>query len=130
MPESLEIDDDVLFLRVTGKGAKTRRVPVVDESLAKALRKYAKALPVGLRLFDLSDRRLRSIAAWVGEKAGLGYPLHPHTLRHTMATLALNKGANLETVRRVLGHESLATTQKYLALADKDVADDLRKSKW
>ena len=129
-PESLEEDRSALFLRVVGKGAKERRVPVVSKDLVRSLRKHAKDISPGELLFDMSDRNLRKMVAAVGKRAGLSKPLHPHALRHTAATIALRRGANIETIRRILGHESLATTQRYLQLTDDDVAADLRRAKW
>jgi len=130
-PLDLVEDGDILFIRVRqGKGNKERRVPVINKALVRQLQKYAKAISPGERLFPMSSRNLRKLVARIGQKAGLSKRLYPHLLRHTAATLYLRKGANIETVRRTLGHASLATTQKYLALTDEDVARDLARAEW
>lgn len=129
-PESLQEDQSALFLKVIGKGAKERRIPIVSRDLVRSVRKYAKDISDGGRLFDMTARNVRKLVAAIGKRAGLHKPLHPHALRHTAATLYLRKGVNLESVRRILGHESLATTQLYLQLTDDDVAEDLARAKW
>src|SRR5690606_16972980 len=63
-----------------------------------------------------SQREARYQMARLGRAAGLG-DVHPHQLRHTAATLALTDGTNIEVVRDMLGHSSLATTQRYVAAA-------------
>lgn len=109
-----------------GKGAKDRQIPVVDRQLQKQLKTYTKRMLPSDRLFSMSDRNLRKIISNLGNKAGITrVNVHPHLLRHTSATLYLRKGANLETIRRILGHESLATTQIYLQLTTEDIARDL-----
>ncbi|MGY5766689.1 tyrosine-type recombinase/integrase [Brachybacterium sp. DNPG3] len=47
----------------------------------------------------------------------MGVRVHPHLLRHTAASLALATGADMEAVRAMLGHKSLATTQRYVRAA-------------
>ncbi len=116
-------------LRVTGKGAKTRVVPVHVEAAA-ALRAYLDDRELRLGrvggddpLFVRSDggaftpsalRRL--VESWY---ARAGVRRHPgasvHALRHTWATTALDSGASIVEVQELLGHASLETTKRYLA---------------
>jgi site-specific recombinase XerD len=81
-------------------------------------------------LFDISDRRVQYLVKDIAKKAGITKDVHPHTLRHTAATLYLKKRVNIESVRKTLGHSNLSTTQRYLQLTDFDVAEDLGKVKW
>lgn len=115
---------------VQGKGSKDRRIPIVSKSLQTSLKRYVKGMAPLDPLFPMKSRNLRKLVARIGREAGLSKRLHPHMLRHTSATMYLRKGANLESVRKTLGHESLSTTQKYLALTDEDVARDLAKAAW
>ncbi len=55
--------------------------------------------------------------------AGIGH-VHPHQLRHTIATQAINRGMSLEAIAALLGHKSLAMTMVYARIADRTVADE------
>ena len=55
----------------------------------------------------------------MGERVGI--KVHPHMLRHTFATEYLRNGGDLETLRRIMGHSTLAVTQQYLHLIDDDL---------
>lgn len=117
-------------LRVIGKGGKERMVPF-GKAAAAALRKWledwetvrARYLsedeePVFLnyRGGRLSARSVRRVVdRWVGI-AALASGVHPHTLRHSFATHMLESGADLRSIQELLGHSSLATTQKYTHL--------------
>jgi integrase/recombinase XerD len=78
----------------------------------------------------MSRRRVEQVVEDIARKARIKKPIHPHTLRHTAATLYLKNGTNIESIRRMLGHASLSTTQKYLQLTDEEVAKDLSKANW
>jgi site-specific recombinase XerD len=64
------------------------------------------------------NRMLNRIAA----DAGIGH-VHPHKLRHTLATQAINRGMSMEAIAALLGHRSLDMTRKYAKIADRTVAD-------
>lgn len=128
--ESIEERDDTFFLRVQqGKGKKDRLIPLVSDSLLDLLAGYMTTLPNGSRLFPFSSREANYLIKRLAKKAGITKPVSPHTLRHTSATLYLKKGVNLEVLRKLLGHSSLSTTQKYLSLTNEDMAMELRKVK-
>ena len=55
--------------------------------------------------------------------AGLGH-IHPHQLRHTLATQAINRGMSLEAIAAMLGHRSLDMTLRYAKIANRTVADE------
>jgi site-specific recombinase XerD len=70
------------------------------------------------------DRRtVHRIVSVVGRAAGIG-PVHPHQLRHTLATQAINRGMRLEAIAALLGHRSLEMTLVYARIADRVVADE------
>lgn len=111
--------------RVTGKGGKTRLVPI-GEPAQRALRRYLDAARHALgpgpgeqalfvsrrgRRLSPSDVRRRLIK-WVRE-AAVGGRISPHTLRHSFATHLLEGGADLRSIQELLGHSSLSTTQIY-----------------
>jgi integrase/recombinase XerC len=112
--------------RVTGKGAKTRIVPVGRPALAA----LARWLPVRLRIAApgeaalfvgragkrLSPREVqRRIKRWAAA-AGLAVDVHPHMLRHSFASHLLQSSGDLRAVQEMLGHASIASTQVYTHL--------------
>ena len=123
---SIRIDDislEELSIRVTGKGDKQRVVPLVPR-LAERVKRYialrSKVCKPGNNLLILSDkgepvsrsevyRTVRDILTAMGVEGKRS----PHVLRHTFATHLMSEGAGIETVKELLGHANLATTQIY-----------------
>ena len=111
---------------VTGKGRKTRTVPVGAKAVA-ALREWLAtraqiAHPEERALFvGAQGRRVnpavvrRRLARW-GSSAGVGQNVHPHVLRHSFASHVLQSSSDLRAVQEMLGHASIATTQVYTRL--------------
>jgi site-specific recombinase XerD len=71
----------------------------------------------------LDRHRVGRIVRRVARKAGLGH-VHPHQLRHTLATQAINRGMRLEAIAAMLGHRSLRMTLTYARIANRTVADE------
>ncbi len=115
-------------LRVVGKGGKERMVPFGEparDSLRSWLRSWSEvrrgvddAEPVFLNYQGgrLSARSVRRVLNRAVEEAALAAGVHPHTLRHSFATHLLEQGADLRAIQELLGHSSLATTQRYTHL--------------
>ena len=119
-----DFEEDKSFLRVLGKGSKTRLVPMgryavnaINEWLKErekilnntdALFLNAKGTRLTVRSVQL---RLKKMAI----KQGLP-PIHPHMLRHSFATHMLESSGDLRTIQELLGHSSLSTTQIYTKL--------------
>ena len=112
-------------LRVTGKGGRTRLVPVLP-AIADAVTAYLRLVPyaldpdgplfVGARGGALSPRIVQRTVAML--RGGLGLPdsATPHALRHAFATHLLAAGGDLRSIQELLGHASLSTTQGYTAV--------------
>lgn len=111
---------------VTGKGRKTRTVPVGTKAVA-ALREWVAArmqvakpeepaLFVGARGRRVSPAVVRRrLARWAVD-AGVGQHVHPHVLRHSFASHLLQSSSDLRAVQEMLGHASISTTQVYTRL--------------
>ena len=110
------------WLQITGKGGKTRDVPVL-KAVADAVEDAAKACPFqpeGGESFWRSNRggplNARAVQRMVEAiRLKLGLPAHvtPPTLRHAFATHLLAGGGDLRAIQQLLGHASLSTTQRY-----------------
>jgi integrase/recombinase XerC len=122
------VDMDQQTVRVLGKGRKERIVPFGDFA-ARALQSYLEvkeglklngadgsgtvAVFVSLRGRRLHPRDVQRLIARLRLGLKTTRRVTPHTLRHSFATHLLERGADLRSIQELLGHESLATTQKY-----------------
>ncbi len=128
---ALDLGDGRLDLRegevtVTGKGAKSRTVPV-GEKARQALQAWLtlraqiagageKALFVGARGRRIAPSVVGArLSAWA-RRRGLGQRVHPHMLRHSFASHMLQSSQDLRAVQELLGHSSISTTQIYTHL--------------
>ncbi|MEX1009853.1 MAG: site-specific tyrosine recombinase/integron integrase [Chthoniobacterales bacterium] len=114
-----DIDPYSETVRVLGKGAKERIVPVGQPAL-EAIQQYRQRAQVQAGPLFLSKlrKRLGPASIWVLVKkylrlAQIPVPASPHKLRHSFATHLLDAGADLRSVQSLLGHASLSTTQIY-----------------
>jgi len=118
-----DIDEELGMITVrAGKGNKDRVVPIGEPAIG-ALRVWRVAMPVawsadGPVITNLRGGRLtpRSVQKMVARRllsAGVDGALTPHGLRHCFATHMLNAGSDLRSIQEMLGHASLATTQRY-----------------
>ncbi len=117
-----------------GKGKKERYVPFGGSALAALatylpwrqqllamLKKTTSALLVNQRGGRLTTRSVGRIVKRIAVAKGLSPDVHPHTLRHAFGTHMLEEGADLRAIQELLGHERLATTQRYTQLSVKHV---------
>jgi site-specific recombinase XerD len=111
-------------IRITGKGNKQRTV-VINRTAAAAIQAYLRVRPrsadpslfLGRGGKGLTPKHVWRIFNDIYRVSGVQKHASPHTLRHSFATHLVENGVDLETVRELLGHESLATTGVYLQLA-------------
>jgi integrase/recombinase XerC len=131
--EAAGLDLDELDLgrgtfKVLGKGRKERMAfltPTAVEAIGRYVAAWAEVrrragygrdrgpLFLGLRGTRLGTRSLHRLVSKAGRDAELQRSVSPHTLRHSFATHLLDSGADLRSIQELLGHESLAATQRY-----------------
>ena len=119
-------------IKIIGKGNKMRIVyfgSFCRISLDKYLKdgrvnlntKNSKYLFLNKNGYRLSDRMIRNIIDDLIIKAGISKNVYPHMIRHTFATDMLNSGADLMTVKELLGHENIDTTSIYTHVTDEQI---------
>ncbi|MHB8140128.1 MAG: site-specific tyrosine recombinase/integron integrase [Vulcanimicrobiaceae bacterium] len=115
-----DVDIERRVMRVIGKGNKQRTV-FINRAAAEAIRAYLgvrqrsadEALFLSKRRARLSHRQAWVIFTEFAQLSGLAKHVTPHVMRHSFATHLLENGADLMTIKELLGHESLSTTQIY-----------------
>lgn len=128
------------LIRVMGKGKKERIVPfgrLAESSLKKYMRARVfifkgnideKAFFLNYRGERLTVRSVQRIVDKYIESSAMRRKISPHSLRHSFASHLLSRGADLRAIQEFLGHESLATTQKYTHIDLKQLLEVYRKS--
>ncbi|MGA7908066.1 MAG: tyrosine recombinase XerC [Candidatus Sulfotelmatobacter sp.] len=130
--DDIRLSAEAVLIR--GKGKKERYVPYGEsvkvglagylperlKILAEA-RKNTPALLINRRGGRLTTRSVGRIVKQIAVAKGLSPDVHPHTLRHAFGTHMLEEGADLRAIQELLGHERLATTQRYTQLSMKHV---------
>jgi integrase/recombinase XerD len=128
----LDVGDE--FVRVRGKGNKERIVPIaertvnaVDDYLVRFRQDAEGPLFVGA-----GGKRIDRVTVWsrvkfYSKKAGIAKEISPHTLRHSFATHLLENGADLRVIQEMLGHASIATTDRYTHISQKHLHEAFAK---
>ena len=133
-----DIDEELGMVMVrSGKGRKDRLVPLGEPAL-DALRAWRDETPqqfsangpviTNLRGKRLTPRSVQKILVRRVAEAGLDTSISPHGLRHCFATHLLNAGADLRSIQEMLGHSSLATTQRYTHVSVRHLKEVYRRA--
>lgn len=117
-------------LRISGKGgpygkkSKKRIVPM-STRVQTLLEPYFTLNST----WFIGERQAQKLVKQIANRAQIAKIVTPHVLRHTFATLALQKGISLAALKKMLGHDRLATTEIYLNLTDSHVIEEFQ-NKW
>ena len=131
-----DFEEGMSFLRVLGKGSKTRLVPMGRFAVSainnwiverKKIATKTDALFLNSKGTRLTVRSVQLRLKKMALKQGLP-PIHPHMLRHSFATHMLESSGDLRTIQELLGHSSLSTTQIYTKLDYQHLAKIYDKS--
>ena len=130
--DDIRLSAEAILIR--GKGKKERYVPFGEtarnaltaylparKKILEDARRNTPALLINCRCGRLTTRSVGRIIKQIAVAKGLSPDVHPHTLRHAFGTHMLEEGADLRAIQELLGHERLATTQRYTQLSMKHV---------
>jgi integrase/recombinase XerD len=134
-----DVDSDNQVVRLMGKGAKQRLVPLGTyaktalmrylDTARSDLQDKAKGVPERRAIFlNKRGRRLSRQSVWeiiqlAASRAHIDKQVHPHTLRHSFATHLIQGGADVRTVQELLGHASVTTTQIYTHVSPENLIE-------
>jgi len=135
-----DVHFDERLVRIRGKGKKERLVPF-GRKAAETLRAYLGARPLLLKdrmeeqaIFlnyrggRLTTRSVQRMVRTRIRRAAVSRRISPHSLRHSFASHLLGRGADLRVIQELLGHSSLATTQKYTHVDLRQLLEVYKKS--
>lgn len=127
------------WVRVTGKGEKTRMVPVSEQAiltlgnyLEQARLKLCRKKNVRHLFVSQHGKQMTRQTVWhlikkYAKQVGISHYTSPHTLRHSFATHLLEGGADLRSLQAMLGHSSVATTQMYTHVSKQHLHQTIKK---
>jgi integrase/recombinase XerD len=137
---SLDIDDidfEVKVVRLFGKGAKERILPLTDRALAAIWHYTEKFRPILVekgrgtaRLFvntrgnPLTRQSIYFVIQHAATHAGITKKVHPHSIRHSFATHLLEGGADVRIVQELLGHSNVVTTEIYTEVSKETLKEN------
>ena len=128
---------DEQFLRVTGKGQKTRLVPISPVAIKQLqlwfVDRNAMNIKPGEEDYVFLNRRgahltrtmILIMIKRLGQEACIAKTISPHTLRHSFATSLLEGGADLRSIQAMLGHESIGTTEIYTHISTTTLREEI-----
>lgn len=133
-----DIDFDQQTILITGKGnkqrmvlfndnAKQRMLNYIQQERIQDLQQQSDYLFLTQRGFGIQERSIQKILNKFSAQLPGKKNITPHKIRHSFATHLLNAGMNLRALQELLGHSSLATTEKYTHIAVKDLKELYRK---
>jgi len=116
---------------IEGKGSKDRDLTIGNKQALELLKEYSKIRPKSDFFFtsleqdnagkQLAIRYLQTMVKGYSKRAKIQKNVSPHSLRHTFATEFYRETKDIETLRKILGHSDISTTQIYVTLANIDV---------
>ncbi|MCP5352578.1 MAG: tyrosine-type recombinase/integrase [Chromatiales bacterium] len=133
--DRLHLDEGVIH--IVGKGDRERQVFITDQRLDERLRTYLRArrqlhpdhgfLITTPHSHPASTQYVRALVREAGERAHITRRITPHMLRHSAATKLLEAGVDIRFVQRLLGHQSITTTQIYTQVSNENLKRVIRK---
>jgi len=134
-----DIDFDLCVVKTLGKGSKERIIPIGDYAIyfvIKYLKEYRPQLLkkqntdylfLNNKGFNISRQAFYKIVEDLALKKQIKTKISPHTLRHSFATHLLDRGADIVSIKELLGHSSLSTTQIYTHISNQKLQNEYKK---
>lgn len=121
-------------IKIYGKGAKERILPVYNENLWKEIKHYEELFGLKIKEYlfvnrinnKLSEQSVRNMIKKNCKKAGVPINITPHMFRHTFATLLLENDVDSRNIQQILGHSSITTTQIYTSISSNKESEIMR----
>lgn len=113
-------------IKIVGKGEKERVIYLTDYLLELLLKWKSNQIAINRKNKILSKKQLVKIIKTIGIEY-FQKEITPHSLRRSFATNMLKKGANIEIIRKTLGHSSINTTARYLQFTEDDIIEEMNK---
>ncbi|MDA3885877.1 MAG: tyrosine-type recombinase/integrase [Candidatus Delongbacteria bacterium] len=114
------------WIKINGKGNKDRTIPVCDNEIKQAVRKYLSYIKLKEGFLfrnrldnKISEQSIRFMIRKYTKEAKIQEHITPHMFRHTIATLLLERGVDIMYIQSLLGHSSINTTQIYIQINEK-----------
>lgn len=133
-----DVDLTGRVITIVGKGSRQRRVFLPDDAVTALVTAYHGVAGMRRRDHDrflttgtggaASPQHLRALIRGIGEEAQLSRRVTPHMLRHTAATRLLENGVDIRFVQRLLGHQSISTTEIYTTVTDASLRAAVEKA--
>jgi hypothetical protein len=116
--DDLQLSGEMPYVRVRkGKGGKDRIV-YLTSYIRERLKEFTTGKNPSESVFNLAPKSISMKINYWAHKAGVP-SIHTHSLRHKFATDILDRGGNIRALQQLMGHQSLSTTECYLAITDK-----------
>lgn len=112
------------YIRILGKGSKGRIVPLYKEigiELKSYIENNRESKSNDYKIFNISRQTFWNNLKKYAKNAKINKNVHPHIFRHTVATEMIKNGADIRVVQEILGHSSIATTEKYTHLNKNEI---------
>ncbi len=124
------------FIKIYGKGAKERILPIFDENLWSLIGEYKNLYKFKSQKSEyffinrlgnkISDQSVRNMIKKISKNAGIELNITPHMFRHSFATMLLEEDVDIRNIQQLLGHSSITTTQIYTHITSNKKAEIMR----
>jgi len=126
--KTIEVDLDNKTIKVFGKRQKERIVPIITKWFGENFTLEAYEYLIENNLQNTPVRSIQWFISKYGKKLDPKRKITPHTFRHSFATQLIREGVDLLTVKEILGHDSIYTTEIYVHIAKQDVIEKLKET--